>query len=254
MSEDESVSEYNERVLEIANESLLLGEKIPESKIVHKMLRSLLEKFDMKVTAIEEAHDITKLKLDELFMSLLSFEITISNRENKKGKSVAFKSVYEEESTVNKSESKANVNDSIALLTKQFSKIVKKFKNMNLIGSNSRNPTNYRRRDGESYNRWNNKSSNRRDGDYVRKRDGEGIMFKCQECGRVCHYQAEYPTFLRKQKKNFRATLSNEDTNDSEEDDGGTNAFIVNLTEADFVTEDENEDFDEESDNELSFK
>ncbi|KAA0035325.1 gag-pol polyprotein [Cucumis melo var. makuwa] len=38
MSEDESVSEYNERVLEIANESLLLGEKISDSKIVRKVL------------------------------------------------------------------------------------------------------------------------------------------------------------------------------------------------------------------------
>ncbi|KAA0053422.1 gag-pol polyprotein [Cucumis melo var. makuwa] len=36
MSEDELVSEYNERVLEIANESLLLGEKIPDSNIVRK--------------------------------------------------------------------------------------------------------------------------------------------------------------------------------------------------------------------------
>ncbi|KAA0047775.1 putative amidase [Cucumis melo var. makuwa] len=59
--------------LEIANESFNLGEKAPESKIVRKVLRSLLEKFDMKVTAIEEAHDITTLKLDELFRSLLIF-------------------------------------------------------------------------------------------------------------------------------------------------------------------------------------
>ncbi|KAA0035023.1 gag-pol polyprotein [Cucumis melo var. makuwa] len=34
MTEDESVFDYNKRVLEIANESLLLGEKIPDSKIV----------------------------------------------------------------------------------------------------------------------------------------------------------------------------------------------------------------------------
>ncbi|KAA0054957.1 putative mitochondrial protein [Cucumis melo var. makuwa] len=84
MSEDETVVEYNERVLEIANESFNLGEKIPESKIVRKVLRSLPGKFDMKVTTIEEAHDITKLKLDELFGSLLTFKMDISNRENKK--------------------------------------------------------------------------------------------------------------------------------------------------------------------------
>ena len=90
MSEDESVAEYNERILEIADESFNLGENIPESKIVWKVLCSLPEKFDMKVTAIEEAHDIIKLKLDELFGSLLTFEMAISNRENKKGKGIAF--------------------------------------------------------------------------------------------------------------------------------------------------------------------
>ncbi|KAA0035182.1 uncharacterized protein E6C27_scaffold57G002840 [Cucumis melo var. makuwa] len=193
MSKDESVAEYNERVLEIANGSFNLGEKISESKIVRKMLLSLPGKIDMKVTAIEEAHDITKLKLDELFGSLLTFEMTISNRENKKGTGVASKSVYEEESTDNKSPSVANVNEFIALLTKQFSKVVKKFKNMNTTGSNSRNSINFRRRDDE-------------------------------------------------------------DTDDSEENDGGTNAFIVNITKTDSVTEDESENSKEESDNELSFK
>ncbi|KAA0064106.1 putative mitochondrial protein [Cucumis melo var. makuwa] len=75
------VSNYNKRVLEIANESLLLGEKILDSKIVRKVLRSLPRKFDMKVTVIEEAHDITMLKLDELFISLLTFEMATANRE-----------------------------------------------------------------------------------------------------------------------------------------------------------------------------
>ncbi|TYK29062.1 gag-pol polyprotein [Cucumis melo var. makuwa] len=54
---NESVSEYNERVLEIANESLLLGENIPTSKIVCKVLRSLPGKFDMKDTDDSEEAD-----------------------------------------------------------------------------------------------------------------------------------------------------------------------------------------------------
>ncbi|TYK11259.1 gag-pol polyprotein [Cucumis melo var. makuwa] len=123
MSEDESVSEYNERVLEIANESLLLGENIPDSKIVRKVLQSLPRKFDIKVTAIKEIHDITTLKLDELFRSLLTFEMTLSVRENKKSKGIAFKSIYEEETTVNQSDHEVNMDESIALLTKQFSKV-----------------------------------------------------------------------------------------------------------------------------------
>uniref|UniRef100_A0A9I9EK25 Gag-pol polyprotein n=1 Tax=Cucumis melo TaxID=3656 RepID=A0A9I9EK25_CUCME len=121
-SRDLEVLEYNERVQEISNESLLLGEKILDSKIVRKVFQSLPRKFDMKVTVIEEAHNIRTLKLDELFGSLLTLEMGIFDRENKKGKGITFKSIYEEETTVNQSDNKANMDESIALLTKQFSK------------------------------------------------------------------------------------------------------------------------------------
>ncbi|KAA0066292.1 gag-pol polyprotein [Cucumis melo var. makuwa] len=118
MTKDESVSEYNERVLEIANDSLLLGEKISESKIVRKVLRSLPRKFDMKVTVIEEAQDMTILKLDELFGSLLTSEMAMSNRESKKVKGIAFKSAREQETTLNQSDNEVNRDESIALLMK----------------------------------------------------------------------------------------------------------------------------------------
>ncbi|KAA0040199.1 gag-pol polyprotein [Cucumis melo var. makuwa] len=133
-SRDLEVLEYNERVQEISNESLLLGEKILDSKIVRKVFQSLPRKFDMKVTVIEEAHNIRTLKLDELFGSLLTLEMGIFDRENKKGKGITFKSIYEEETTVNQSDNKANMDESIALLTKQFSKVLRKFKNI-IIGS-----------------------------------------------------------------------------------------------------------------------
>ena len=135
---------------------------------------------------------------------------------------------------------------------KQFSKVVKKFRNLNIAGSNSKNSINFRRRDSESYNRRNNENSNRRDGDNFRRKDGEGRIFKCRECGGVYHYQAECPTFLRKQKKNFRATLFDEDTDDSEENDGGTNAFLVNITEIDSIVKDESEDTEGESESDLT--
>ncbi|MCI73770.1 gag-pol polyprotein, partial [Trifolium medium] len=39
------------------------------------MLRSLPKKFDMKVSAIEEAKDISDMKLDELVGSLQTYEV-----------------------------------------------------------------------------------------------------------------------------------------------------------------------------------
>ena len=65
------------------------------------------------------------------------FEMTISGRENKKGKGIAFKSIYEDETIINQSDNEVNMNESIDLLTKQFSKVVKKFKNLNTTKSNA---------------------------------------------------------------------------------------------------------------------
>lgn len=57
---------------------------------MRKVIRSLPRRFDTKATAIEGAHDIESLKLEELFGSLHTFEIFISDREDKKGKGIAF--------------------------------------------------------------------------------------------------------------------------------------------------------------------
>ncbi|KAA0055979.1 Peptidase aspartic, catalytic [Cucumis melo var. makuwa] len=106
-----------------AEEQASVGNARALNAIFSGVLRSLPRKFDMKVTSIEEARDITTLKLDELFRSLLTFKIAIFDRENKKGKGIVFKSIYEEETTVNQSDNEANIDESIALLTKQFAKV-----------------------------------------------------------------------------------------------------------------------------------
>ena len=78
-------------MLDLANETFALGEKITESKIVQKVLRSLLSRFSMKVMAIEEANDITTMKLDELFGSLCTFEFSFEDQEQKKKNGTASK-------------------------------------------------------------------------------------------------------------------------------------------------------------------
>ncbi|TYJ98791.1 gag-pol polyprotein [Cucumis melo var. makuwa] len=199
MTKDESMSDYNKRVLEIVNESLLLEEKIPDSKIVWKVLRSLPRKFNMKVTAIEEAHDITTLRLDELFGSLLTFEMATVDRES-----------------------------------------------MNAQTSNQ-----YRRRNDDSLTKRNNENSDRRSDGYIKKKEGDRRIFRCRECGGVSHYQAECPTFLRKQKMNFCVTLSDE-SGDRRDDDSNINAFTIGITDEN--TNDESECSEESKSDELTIE
>ena len=63
MEEDESFDEFYSKLKDIVNLTFNLGETIPEPKIVRKVLRSLPERFHVKIIAIEESKDIDKIPL-----------------------------------------------------------------------------------------------------------------------------------------------------------------------------------------------
>ena len=151
-----------------------------------------------------------------------------------KGKGIAFKSVYDEETTVNQSGNEANQDESIALFTKQFSKMTRKFKSLNTVGKTEKTG----RHDGENSIRKVNDFSYRRNSDHGKKKEDVGRLFRCRECEGFGHYQAECPTYLRRQKKNYCATLSDEDSDD-DEDDHAMNAFTVCIIEINFEVDSE---------------
>ena len=61
MKEDETIGKYFLRVEELVNAMKELGEKIEEPSLVQKILRSLLDRFNPKVSAIEELNDLKNL-------------------------------------------------------------------------------------------------------------------------------------------------------------------------------------------------
>jgi hypothetical protein len=66
MNEDETVNKYFLRVEELVNSMKALGEKIEDSFLVQKILRSLPNRFNPKVSAIEELNDLKILSIDQL--------------------------------------------------------------------------------------------------------------------------------------------------------------------------------------------
>ena len=60
------------------NSTFNLGEQIPESKIVRKILRSLTEIFHAKITAIEESKDLDFIPLIELIGNLQTYELGLA--------------------------------------------------------------------------------------------------------------------------------------------------------------------------------
>jgi hypothetical protein len=92
MNEDEIVSKYFLRVEELVNAMKGLGEKFEESLLVQKILRSLLDKFNPKVSAIEELNDLKNLSIDQLLGTLTTYEMRIS-----KDKSITREASFKED-------------------------------------------------------------------------------------------------------------------------------------------------------------
>lgn len=85
MQEEENVAAYFLQVDEVVNSIKGLGEKVEESIVVQKILRSLLLRFDAKVSAIEEMKKLDKLNVDELHGILTTYEMrTNSNSSSKR--------------------------------------------------------------------------------------------------------------------------------------------------------------------------
>ena len=78
MNEYETVSKFFLRVEVLVNAMKGLGEKIEEPLLVQKILRSLLDKFNSKVSAIEELSDLKTLSIDQLLGTLTAYEMRIN--------------------------------------------------------------------------------------------------------------------------------------------------------------------------------
>jgi hypothetical protein len=78
MNEDETISKYFLRVEELVNSMKGLGEKFDDSLLVQKILRSFPDKFNPKVSAIEELNDLKTLSIDQLLGTLTAYEMRIS--------------------------------------------------------------------------------------------------------------------------------------------------------------------------------
>jgi uncharacterized lipoprotein YehR (DUF1307 family) len=92
MNEKEDIATYILRVDEVVNAIRGLVEELDESLVVQKVLRSLLLKYHDKVSAIEETRDLTKMKMDELHGSLITYEMRTGTKSDQPNNEAAFKS------------------------------------------------------------------------------------------------------------------------------------------------------------------
>ncbi|XP_022959074.1 uncharacterized protein LOC111460172 [Cucurbita moschata] len=91
MKESESVKEYSDRLLSIANKVRLLGSMLNDSRIVEKLLVTVLEKFEATITTLENTKDLSKIFLIELLNALQTQEPEVKHDKlDKKAKAGIF--------------------------------------------------------------------------------------------------------------------------------------------------------------------
>ena len=92
MEEDETFDEIYTKLKDIMNSAFNLGDHILEPKIVRNVLRSLIERFHVKITAIEESKDIDTIPLTELIGNLQIYELGLTRLgKGTKSKNIALK-------------------------------------------------------------------------------------------------------------------------------------------------------------------
>jgi hypothetical protein len=93
MDEKEDIATYFFRVDEVVISIIGLVEELNESLVVQKVLRSLLLKYDAKVSAIEEIRDLTKMTMDELHGSLIAYKMRTGTESDQTNNEGSFKSI-----------------------------------------------------------------------------------------------------------------------------------------------------------------
>ncbi|CAM8913675.1 unnamed protein product [Rhodiola kirilowii] len=211
MKDSETIPEFNARVLDLSNEVAALGKPIDEERMASKVLRVLPPRFDMKVTAIEEMHDITKLKLDELMGSLRTYEMN-RDVQSKDVKGIALKVEVSEDI----SES-AYSTEQLAMMAQNFGRMVRKI--------NRRGPE---QGQSSTNNLQNWKSGKPRTSDMSQDPSEKGKEIQCHECRGFGHVQAQCANTLMK-KKGMVASFSDSESDEEKEGSETTN-FVVFVT------------------------
>ncbi|CAM8893205.1 unnamed protein product [Rhodiola kirilowii] len=210
MQEDETIADFNTRVLDIPNESFTLGEPMTEETLVRKVLRSLPKWYAMKALAVKEAHDVKIMRLDELMGSLQTHEMEMNEEEQLMNvKSVGLKTKIS--NVHGKAEEMSE--PQYAMLAKNIGKFMRRQYNQ---GSSPCQSPSLRFQKDENFQKKD------RSGDFNHGNKGKGIQ--CRECEGFGHIQAEC---INTQKKNAYAVSWSDSESDQERE---SNNFVALAT------------------------
>ncbi|XP_073290996.1 uncharacterized protein [Primulina huaijiensis] len=234
MEESENILDYDCRLRKIANEAFSLGDPISNERLVSKVLRSLPERFNIKICAIDEAKDTSQMALEDLIRSLRTFEMNTDMQKKDKGKTIAFQvsnDTYDDLLQISQEVNESDLcEDSISFITKKFGDYLKRIIDKKKDAQPSKFPS---LPAPERPQRFPAKQQfqpkNEGKGQYNSKRYDS---VQCRECKGFGHYANECANRLRK-NKGYNVSLSDEESDEAEKsnDEDNHTSLTALLTE-----------------------
>ncbi|CAA0817652.1 Unknown protein, partial [Striga hermonthica] len=211
--EDETIDMYYARFCDLVNQSAMLGEPVPEARQVQKLMRTLPDRFGIKITTLESFQRIQKLGICDLLSKLRTFEINHSFESMRisKGKGLALKAkvrttVAKDDESHEESFDPDEITKALTVLTKGV------FGPLKVVGTKIQQ---FRKmRSGMQLNKfWNSNQGVEKD--------------QCRECKGFGHFQKECPN-LKKKNNTFKATWSDSSDDEEEESEKTENSNYLN--------------------------
>jgi hypothetical protein len=193
MLEEETLREFYTKNSELRNSMVSLGKSISDVKLIRNILRSLPERFRIKVTTIKESKDLEEMKIEELLGSLHTYEYSLPSV--RKAKTIALKA-SKKKTRVSFDEDSDIDEDAVAMIAKNFERFMKNNKFKKKFSDRLK------------------KAPHKADPEKAKKKDPR--CPQCFECSGFGHINTECANLKKLKGKAFNATLSDESEKEEE--------------------------------------
>ncbi|KAK0593630.1 hypothetical protein LWI29_013343 [Acer saccharum] len=198
MEENECFNDFEIKLMDIVNQSHQLGDPYSDRRIKQKIMRSLPDRFESKVTALEENSDYKNMKPSEVIGRLLAYESRKGpiSTPTKKQKGIALKTSKDE-----KEEKKVDSDEDLALFVKRFNKVMKfRRKNFGSKGQDLKKKGSFKKFEPRQ-----------------ERTERKGV--RCFECGGIGHFAPDCANHVEKKKGKVMAATWSGSSDDSYEGD-----------------------------------
>jgi hypothetical protein len=203
MLEDETFGEFYSKMSDLRNSLVILGKPISDVKLIRKILRSLPERFRIKVTTTEENKDLQEMKIEELVGSFQTYEL--SRPPVKKLKTIALKASKKKVEASSEDEYEED-EKAMAMLAKNFRRLMRDDR--------------FKKKFSEKVK----KAPREVEPEEEEKKDSRGP--RCFECSGFGHIRADCGNLKKGKGKAYNVTLSNESEEEAPEPEKFL-AFVV---------------------------